>query len=151
LSELREPLDRLVPIGAIFDAGGSDGLVVLRGELSGLEAVVLVFVCVLSDEKREKVADRGEGDSAVLDSPRERCSRRRRSWSLDEGCAWPAPNSVAKRSKVAVGDVLAAEILPLPMTPAVCGPARGVKSVSLIPTRPSKEAEPRRKRLRRAA
>jgi len=93
LSELSDPLDRFVPIGAILlGPPGREGFVVLSGELSGLEAVVLVFVWVLSEEKRLKVADRGDGDSALtipglvdvagVLSPRERCSRTRRSCSL---------------------------------------------------------------------
>jgi len=84
LSELSDPLDRFVPIGAILldPPPGRDGFVVLSGELSGLDAVVLVFVWVLSEEKRLNVADRGDGDSALtmvvvvlteLESPRERC------------------------------------------------------------------------------
>ena len=80
LSELRDPLERLVPMGAILDAGRV-GLLALRGELSGLDAEV-VFVWVLSDEKRLNVAERGLGDSAVLESVRDLCSRMRRSWSL---------------------------------------------------------------------
>ena len=81
LSELREPLERFVPMGAILEPE-RDGFVVFNGELSGLD-VVVVFVCVLSEEeKRLNVADRGEGDSAGFESPRDRCSRRRRSWSL---------------------------------------------------------------------
>jgi hypothetical protein len=39
--EAKDPLERLVPIGAIFDAG-RDGLLVLRGELSGEDAVVVL-------------------------------------------------------------------------------------------------------------
>jgi hypothetical protein len=79
-SEFKEPLDRFVPIGAILEFA-SVGLLALRGEDSGLEAVVLVFVCVLSEEKRLNVALRGEGDSAGLESPLDRCSRIRLSCS----------------------------------------------------------------------
>ena len=69
-SELRDPLERLVPMGAILELG-REGLFALSGDASGLDAVV-VFVCVLSAEKRLKVADLGLGDSAGLESPRDR-------------------------------------------------------------------------------
>ena len=42
-AELSEPLERFVPIGAILAvAPGREGLLVFRGELSGLEVVVAV-------------------------------------------------------------------------------------------------------------
>ena len=43
LSEFKDPLERLVPIGAILE-GGRAGLLDFKGELSGLETVVLVLV-----------------------------------------------------------------------------------------------------------